>query len=209
MYGKFDDISADEFINVQLDLTEFRLTWDPSTAQCHVIEDMEQEKKENRKDNREMSHVYYWEVNWPRFFSNRDYVCGRRCKVFQNDKKEEIFVLFTKSTDHASCPKKSKAFRVENYWSVLTIKPFTTSDQPGVEFSLTGFENPGVSLPSYITTWVAIQGMPDFFTNLRKACLERRKWTKKGSGSNLSTAGKEPSYLETPKHYTDSSRSFA
>ena len=52
MYGKFDDICANEFVNVQLDLSEFRLSWDPSTAQCHVIEDMEQDKKENRKDPR-------------------------------------------------------------------------------------------------------------------------------------------------------------
>ena len=127
--------------------------------------------------------------------------------MFKNDENEEIIVMFTKSTEHANCPKKSKAFRVENYWSVLTLKPFTTSDQPGVEFSLTGFENPGLSLPSYITTWVAIQGMPDFFTNLRKACLERRKWQKKPN-SNLNH-GKEPSYLETPKHYETNATSYA
>ncbi len=114
------------------------------------------------------------------------------------------------STDHPSCPKKAKAHRVENYWSVLTIKPTTTSDQPGLEFSLTGFENPGLSLPSYVTTWVAIQAMPEFFTNLRKACVERRKWLKKSSSSSNSNP-KEPSYLETPKHHyaNEGSRNYA
>ena len=105
-----------------------RLSWDPSTAQCHVINDMSAEQSENSpQDPRELSHIYYWEVNWPRFFSNRDYVCGRRCKIFKDDEgREEAFVIFSKSTQHTNCPKKTKAFRVENYWSVLTIKPFTS-----------------------------------------------------------------------------------
>ena len=197
MYGKFEDVSADEFLAVQCDLSEFRLSWDKGSAQCHVIE----HKDANRVDQREVNHTYYWEVNWPRFFSNRDYVCSRRAKVFKEN-GQEIIVLFTKSTQHSNCPKKAKAFRVENYWSVLTIKPLTTSDQPGVEFSLTGFENPGLSLPSYITTWVAIHAMPEFFTNLRLACFERRKWLKKPK--EYSTVHREPpSYLETPKHYNE------
>ena len=67
MYGKFEDISADEFLAVQTDLSDFRLTWDPSTAQCHIIDS----KVDEENDWRNLSQVYYWEVNWPRFFSNR------------------------------------------------------------------------------------------------------------------------------------------
>jgi hypothetical protein len=37
MYGKFDDVTATEFLSVQLDMSEFRLTWDNSTAQCFVL----------------------------------------------------------------------------------------------------------------------------------------------------------------------------
>ena len=33
MYGSFDDVTAEEFLSVQLDMSEFRLTWDKSTAQ--------------------------------------------------------------------------------------------------------------------------------------------------------------------------------
>ena len=134
MYGRFDDITANEFLALQLDTSEFRLSWDPSTAQCHVIKDLtEQDAKmpedcqEKVPDSREMSHIYYWEVNWPRFFSNRDYVCGRRCKVYKDENgQEEAIVIFSKSTQHRNWPKKTKAHRVENYWSVLTIKPFTS-----------------------------------------------------------------------------------
>ena len=155
---------------------------------------------------RDFSQMYYWEVNWPRFFSNRDYVCSRRSKVFKDKEgNDDVIVIFSKSAEHSNYPKKAKAVRVENYWAVMTIKPFTSADQPGIEFSLTAFENPGLSLPSSITTWVAIRGMPDFMSNLRKACLERRKWLKNPATSSSKSNSKEPTYLETPKHYHENS----
>ena len=142
----------------------------------------------------------------------RDYVCGRRSKVFKDPEgNEDAIVLFTKSTEHSNCPKKSKCFRVENYWSVISMRPLTTCDQEGIEFVMTGFENPGLSLPSSITTWVAVQAMPDYIQNLRKACIERRQWLKKSPKSpNLSSsAANEPSYLETPRQYNDQSANYA
>lgn len=45
MYGRFDDVTADEFLDVQTDLTDFRLSWDKGTAQCHVLEHLDQEGK--------------------------------------------------------------------------------------------------------------------------------------------------------------------
>lgn len=39
MYGNFKDITAHEFIHVQLDLSEFRLSWDENTAQCCLLEE--------------------------------------------------------------------------------------------------------------------------------------------------------------------------
>lgn len=166
MYGRFDDVTANELLEVQLDMSEFRLEWDKNTAQCHVVEET------SDSDKNTLSQIYYWEVTWPSFFSNRDYVCNRRAQVYD---KEATAVVMSTSADHPSCPKKSKAHRVQDYSSVLTIKPSGGWDEPGVEFSLQAFENPGVSLPEYITTWVAIRGMPDYMVNLRKACLKLRE----------------------------------
>ena len=39
----------------------------------------------------------------PRFFSNRDYVCGRRAQVYEDEK---LIVIYSKSTDHSTCPQK-------------------------------------------------------------------------------------------------------
>jgi len=162
MYGNFDDVTADEFLSVQLDMSEFRLSWDKSTAQCNVLD----------KDVDTGAVVYYWEVNWPRFFSNRDYCCYREHSV---DPATGTMLVSSRSIEHSACPSKRKVWRVQDYESVLTIRPHTTSDKPGIEFCLTGFENPGVQLPETIITWVAMRGMPEFMMNLREACLKLRK----------------------------------
>ena len=41
MYGSFDDVTAEEFLSVQLDMSEFRLTWDKSTAQVGLTRPVE------------------------------------------------------------------------------------------------------------------------------------------------------------------------
>ena len=68
MYGHFSDVTPAEFVEVQLDMSEYRLRWDESTSQCYVIE--EEGSLAGGLGN--LSHIYYWEVNWPRFFANRD-----------------------------------------------------------------------------------------------------------------------------------------
>jgi len=221
MYGKFDDVSAKEFLEVQMDVSSFRMSWDISTAQCNVLlEEQGISPLSGNVDNLgqasiDTNQIYYWEVNWPRFFSNRDYVCARRASVFE-DEKEKAIVVYTRSTEHPSCPEKPKNFRVKDYWSVMVIKPFTELNENGIEFSLTAFENPGLSLPSSITTWVAIRGMPEFMENLRKACFQMRKWkSKEESDPTHSSASKlglkpgkeEPSYMETPVQYSSQQQS--
>lgn len=198
MYGRFDDVTAYEFLEVQMDVSAFRLSWDKSTAQCYVIEEAK------GKPDANVTQIYYWEVNWPRFFSNRDYVCGRRAQIYDDEK---LIVIYSKSTDHDSCPRKYKNHRVDDYWSVLTIRPFEEFNKLGIEFSLTAFENPGLSLPASVTTWVAIRAMPDFMLNLRKACIEMRKWKTNlvaDKDKQRLANSKEPSYMETPQYQVGS-----
>jgi hypothetical protein len=101
MYGRFDDVTAAEFVEVQLDMSEFRQSWDENTAQCHVLEEDVEES------GLSLSQIYYWEVNWPRFFSNRDYVCNRRARIFDED---NVAVIYSKSVTHPTCPKKVSLF---------------------------------------------------------------------------------------------------
>ena len=50
--------------------------------------------------------------------------------------------------------------------------------KPGIEFSLTYFDDPGANLPSSLQAWVAGQGMPEFLGKMRKAAAVYKKATK-------------------------------
>ncbi|XP_040564985.1 phosphatidylcholine transfer protein isoform X2 [Lepeophtheirus salmonis] len=175
MYGRFHDVSPKEFLAAQLDVSESRKSWDTSTVDCKTI-------KENRIDSvGSTDQVYYWEVAWPKFFANRDYVCKRKVRI---DEKYGRIVIYTEAIIHPECPRSDKKFRVDDYVSILTIQSVAgrNMDSKGLEFSLTAFENPGLSLPTSITNWVAMRGLPQYMLNMRRACLENSKINRKISG---------------------------
>jgi len=181
LYGVFDDITVWEFLAVQLDLSKFRLGWDSSTAQCKQVD---KERDENTTlelstdcdNNGEAvagssdAMVYYWEVHWPTFFSNRDYCCLRQHLTDPTGR----MVISSKTTRHPTCPVFKKNWRVQDYQSVMAVRPTHHPDKPGIEFSLTAFEDPGVALPESIISFVAVRTMPEFMTNLRAACIKLR-----------------------------------
>jgi len=167
MYGSFADVTAEEFLFVQNDLSRFRTSWDSSTKEVSQLAE------------EGSSVVYYWEVNWPRFFSNRDYCCHR---TVQTDSPSSTTACVSSSTEHPACKAPRGLVRVTDYTSVLTVRPHQTSDRPGLHFCLTGFENPGVALPESIITWVAIRAMPEFMLNLRTVCHRLRREREECSG---------------------------
>jgi len=183
LYGVFDDITVWEFLAVQLDLSKFRLGWDSSTAQCKQVD---REKKDSDEHTSELHNgcdingedtagsseamVYYWEVHWPTFFSNRDYCCLRQHLADPAGR----MVISSKTTRHPTCPVSKKNWRVQDYQSVMAVRPTHHPDKPGIEFSLTAFEDPGVALPESIISFVAVRTMPEFMTNLRAACIKLR-----------------------------------
>lgn len=86
--------------------------------------------------------------------------------------------IVSKSTEHPNFPKYAEKYRIEDYWSCMVIKPYTEVDKPGLEFSLTYFDNPGVNVPSSVTTWVSMRAMPDFLQRLREATKKYRDYCK-------------------------------
>ena len=51
-----------------------------------------------------------------------------------------------------------KCCRVSSYWSYMIIKPYREFNESGIEFSLTYFDDPGINIPSGISSWVAMSG---------------------------------------------------
>ena len=73
MYGRFDDVTAKEFLEVQMDLSEFRLQWDISTAQCHIINESKEVTHKSRVMQCPMDEQKQWGF---------DCVCKSRQKGF-------------------------------------------------------------------------------------------------------------------------------
>lgn len=108
-----------------------------------------------------------------RLFSNRDYVFSRRFVV---DEKKKTLVIKNRGTEHPARPVKSDKYRVQDYWSYMVIKPYTEIDKPGIEFALAYYDNPGISIPSAVTSWVAMRAMPEFLARLREAAKNYKEY---------------------------------
>ncbi|KAI4500635.1 hypothetical protein M0802_004227 [Mischocyttarus mexicanus] len=161
VYGSFPDVTAEDFLQVQIDI-DYRKQWDATAQELQIIDTDPQ----STTSNDHSADVIYWEMIWPRLFANRDYVYQRRWVI---NKDKRIVVIVSKGTDHPNAPVKPGTHRVRTYWSYMVIKPYKDFQQPGIEFSLTYFDDPGVRVPSTITAWVAVAGLSDFLTRMRQA----------------------------------------
>ncbi|KZC10567.1 PREDICTED: stAR-related lipid transfer protein 7, mitochondrial-like [Dufourea novaeangliae] len=161
VYGSFADVTAEDFLQAQIDV-DYRKKWDPTARELRII-DTDPICKTTANDH---TDVVYWETIWPRLFANRDYVYQRKWVV---DTERRLIIIISKGTEHPSAPTKPGVYRVATYWSYMVIRPYTEFHQPGIEFGLTYFDNPGVNIPSAITAWVAMTGLPDFLIRMREA----------------------------------------
>ncbi|XP_074116093.1 stAR-related lipid transfer protein 7, mitochondrial isoform X1 [Cotesia typhae] len=168
VFGTFSDVSAEEFLQVQVDV-DYRKVWDPTAKQLEIIDT--DPKSLSAKDHR--TDIIYWEMIWPRLFSNRDYVYQRRWVL---DEEKNIVVIVSRVTDHPDAPNRPDTYRVTSYWSYMVIKPSTNFSEPGIEFGLTYFDDPGVNIPSAVTAWVALSGLPDFLCRMRQAAKDYKNY---------------------------------
>ncbi|XP_018327633.1 stAR-related lipid transfer protein 7, mitochondrial-like isoform X2 [Agrilus planipennis] len=175
VYGSYHDVSGEDFLNVQID-TKYRKEWDNTAIQLDIVE-----ADPNTESN---SDIIYWEMQWPKFFTNRDYVFNRRFTV---DCDKKIIVIISQSTTHPSCPVQKDKYRVTDYFSAMVVKPYTELDKPGIEFVLTYFDNPGVNIPNSINSWVAMRAMPDFLTRLREATKHYKPFCERTGNSCICT----------------------
>ncbi|XP_060869222.1 stAR-related lipid transfer protein 7, mitochondrial [Metopolophium dirhodum] len=161
VHGLFNDITALDFMQVQLDL-QYRKEWDNMSVDLDIF------------DSEPLTHsdLIYWEFRWPKWFQNRDYVFKRRYKI---DEDEKLMLIVCESIEHPDYPEQNNKWRVKDYWSYIVIKPHKDFDKPGVEFSITYFDDPGVTVSNYLTSWYQCKGLPSFLNDQRLAALELTK----------------------------------
>lgn len=154
VYARFNDISAADLLHVQVDL-DYRKQWDDTAVALHYIEE-DPVPGTN-------SHLIYWEMLWPKLFSNRDYVY---CRRYICDDKRKVMMVANRGTQHAQYPVLNGKVRVTDYWSFMVIKPFRSFQEPGVDYVLTYYDDPGLPIPQSIKSWVAQKQMPDVLSNM-------------------------------------------
>lgn len=167
VYGSFPDVTAEDFLQVQIDV-DYRKKWDPTARELQVIDT-------DPRSGQSCSHstdVIYWEMIWPKLFANRDYVYQRRWIV---DREKGLIVIISKVTEHPDAPTRPGIYRVTSYWSYMVIRPYTEFHQPGIEFGLTYFDDPGINIPAGVAAWVAMSGLPDFLIRMRQASKDYKK----------------------------------
>uniref|UniRef100_A0A1I8M6J2 Phosphatidylcholine transfer protein n=1 Tax=Musca domestica TaxID=7370 RepID=A0A1I8M6J2_MUSDO len=157
VYACFNDISAADLMHVQVDL-DYRKEWDNTAVALHLIEE-DPVPGTN-------SHLIYWEMQWPRLFSNRDYVY---CRRFVCDDKRKVMMVANRGTTHPNYPQYGDKVRVTDYWSFMVIKPYRSFQEPGVHYVLTYYDDPGLPIPQSVKAWVAQKQMPDVLHNMYHA----------------------------------------
>ena len=78
-----------------------------------------------------------WRCDTHLFIIPRDYCCLRQHLTDPTGR----MVISSRTTRHAGCPTAKKNWRVQDYQSVMAVRPTNRPDKPGVEFSLTGLVN--------------------------------------------------------------------
>lgn len=157
VYARFTDISAADLLHVQVDL-DYRKEWDNTAVALHMIEEDPMPGTN--------SHLIYWEMQWPKLFSNRDYVY---CRRFICDDKRKVMMVANRGTSHPNYPQYANKVRVTDYWSFMVIKPFRSFQEPGVDYVLTYYDDPGLPIPQSVKSWVTQKQMPDVLENMYHA----------------------------------------
>ncbi|XP_050434401.1 stAR-related lipid transfer protein 7, mitochondrial isoform X2 [Adelges cooleyi] len=190
VHGHFDDVTPLDFMQVQLDL-EYRKEWDSMSVDLEILD----------SEPLTCSDLIYWELRWPKWFQNRDYVFKRRYMI---DEKEKTMCIVCESTEHPQYPEFSGKWRVKNYWSYIVIKPKYDFDKAGVEFSITYFDDPGVTVSNYLTSWYQSKGMPSFLNDQRMAALELARRRTELNNTTVSDKIRVDTPVELPQKQTQS-----
>lgn len=181
VYGTYDDVSLSAFMEAQLN-SGFRKEWDDSVLELRVLDS-------HTESN---SDLVYWLVKFPQFFANRDYVFKRRF-TYNEERKEAV--IMSQAVDSDVFPEEKGIYRVNEYWSTMVIRACESIDKPGIEYTLTYFDNPGTSLPQSITNFIAATGFPNFLRKVHQAALSLQTDHENGGDAYISL----PNQLRYPK----------
>ncbi|KAI1725648.1 START domain-containing protein [Ditylenchus destructor] len=160
--GTYDDISANSFVQAQMD-DKYRCQWDENIIILETIEE----------DEATDSQVVQWLAKYPYPLNPRLYIFVRR-KIY--DERNQRITVVSKALTSLKYPDDGKNIRVTNYASKLVVKARTSLEEPGLDYVLIYHDDPKTSIPSIAQTWIMKYGGPEFLKKIYSAAkvLEAR-----------------------------------
>ncbi|KAF8819328.1 hypothetical protein IE077_001184 [Cardiosporidium cionae] len=146
-----------------------------------------------------LEEIVYWRFRLPWPVKGRDFVYSRRIKAM-----EGAIISVQEAVYHPECPEIPSSVRILDYHSTLVLYPTNPEkniDQPGVEYILYHCDDPRITLPNWITTYVSAQTIP----STMKALHQAAKKFSEGSPSFVPPAGK----LQTEASISSTSSFFS
>ncbi|XP_020847591.1 phosphatidylcholine transfer protein isoform X2 [Phascolarctos cinereus] len=156
-FGDFKDCPPTLCADVYMDL-EYRKQWDSYV-------------KELYETNINGKMVVYWEVKYPFPMYNRDYVYIRDRRDLDLNGRT-VHVMLAKSISVPEIPEKDGIIRVSDYRQSLMIE---SDGKNGCKVSMFYHDNPGGMIPSWLINWAAKNGVPNFLSDILKACKNYHK----------------------------------
>ncbi|XP_004434805.1 PREDICTED: phosphatidylcholine transfer protein [Ceratotherium simum simum] len=151
-FGVLKDCPPALLADVCMDL-DYRKEWDQNVEELY-------ERERNGQT------VVYWQVRYPTFMSNRDYVYIRERRELDVEGRD-IYVVLAQSTSHPEFPERSSVIRVTQYTQKLVLM---SDGGNGSKVFMYYFDNPGGQIPTRLINWAAKKGVPEFLKELVKAC---------------------------------------
>ncbi|XP_041371882.1 phosphatidylcholine transfer protein-like [Gigantopelta aegis] len=152
IYGFMKDVLPDVCAKVYMDL-EYRKQWDSYVNELY-------ETDVNGKK------LIYWNINYPFFMSNRDYVYKRELREMTYAGMK-AWVVLAQSEVSSSIPEKSGVIRVDDYKQSAVL---TSDGEQGTKAFMHYYDNPKGMIPTWLINWGAKTGVPQFLTIMQKAC---------------------------------------
>jgi len=139
------------YFNFYRDLDHWK-TWDENVEELSILE----------KHN-EFSDTVYWAVKYPYPFSSREYIYKRFTKYYESHK---MWVICCKACEHAGKPT-SKRVRVTQYKMLQALRETPDGTCQTV---MESFDDPQLSIPGWLITWVTRTAIPTFMQKLHVEC---------------------------------------
>uniref|UniRef100_A0A0R3RGM1 Phosphatidylcholine transfer protein n=1 Tax=Elaeophora elaphi TaxID=1147741 RepID=A0A0R3RGM1_9BILA len=164
--GSYDDITASDFVDAQMDLA-FRKKWDTNVEKLELV----------RRDDDTDSELIHWVSKFPYPMYPREYVFVRRRYI---DEKDRCIVIANCAVaDSANIiPRCDKKYvRVETYRSILVVRAHKTFDCKGFDYILSYYDNPESNVPKYAYNWLVNYGGPYYLHQVHDAAkkLEQQR----------------------------------